>query len=98
MLLPTGHTHHRQPLHESTQISIFLLPQREMPTIRHQTIAKNTHGPLFQSVRDDPFKRQIILVVEKQLIFANAPIENVINLSPGRDASCWYLIDPTYPP
>jgi len=54
--------------------------------VGHQTIAQYPHRSLFQRVTDDAFKRQIVFVVEKQLIFANAPIENMKYFPTWRDS------------
>lgn len=87
--LPTSDMRHRQPLHESPQVAVILRPQNKMPMIGHQAITSNPHRSLFQSVSDDAFKRQEILVVKKQLVLTNAPIKNVKNEPTGRD-SCGF--------
>lgn len=77
VLLPASYMRHGQTLHETPEVSVIFWPHHKMPVIGHQAITQNAHRTLFKRVRNDPFKRQVVLVVEKQLVFSHAPVKNV---------------------
>jgi hypothetical protein len=62
-----------------------------MPMVGHQAIAQDPHRTLFKRIDNDTFECQVILIIKKELIFADTSVEDMKDHSARRDSCCsWH--------
>jgi len=77
----------RQPLHESRKLSVHPRDQHEVPVIRHDSIRQHYHRRVIQHVAEAAEKREVILLMPKQIHPPNAAIKDMVDQTTRRFAS-----------